>query len=292
MADGVIKLGQKITPHPCNSEMEARNWAAVKQAFDYLDQIINIEIINNVIVYDLTNITNIEVTNIEVTNVQVLNDIEVTNNLIVNNDVLIVNNLTVQNNVWILQVLNVTNIQVIDISVTNISVYNVTANYYMNSSGTYLCAPDCTSGSSGSGGGSPGGECADIPATLYLTLDGGALCSGLTGVVIELTYDSGAGAWVSATPTAFCTGGTIHVTVHCNGSLPSGTSLQERMSMGVEILCNGEASPRGGEVPCTSASAGPFTAEFGPLDIGAGAGSACSDCCSGRELGITATLSE
>jgi hypothetical protein len=144
-----IKLADLIVANPCNQAMEDRNWDGIRQVLQYLDQIINIENINNQIQFNLVNIYNITVNN----------DIYVTNNVVVEN------NVTVENNVYVTNDITSTTVNVTNMSVTNIEVYNLTAIYYITGDGTYLCPPEC--GSPGPGGGGSG--CAGLPSTLYAT---------------------------------------------------------------------------------------------------------------------------
>ena len=145
-----IKLSDFIVPNPCNEAMEQRNWDGLRQVLNYLDQILNIQIVNNQIQFNITNVYD----------VTVLNDITVENN------VYVTNNVTVENNVYVTNDISVTNIDVTNIDVTNIEVYNFTAIYYWNADGDSLCPPTCGTPGEPGGGGS---GCSSLPATLYAT---------------------------------------------------------------------------------------------------------------------------
>lgn len=282
MAEGVIKLGQKITPHPCNQEMEARNWAAVKQAFEYLDQIIHIEYIDNNIVYNLENITNLNVTNVVVEN-----------NLVVENDISVENNVYISSGSLIVNEINAVSITVIDVTATNITVYSFNASYYLNSSGEYLCPPVCGSGSgsgSGSGGGGGGGggggeiaECERIPSELFITIHS-ANCPGLDGRVVALTYETG--GWHGTT--SVCDG-TLVFDLQCEED--EGETLRERLVLNVILTCGGSPMPMSGRPPTLSADVEPFNAEFGPWDMGPD-WIDCESCCDSRDVGISFTITE
>lgn len=142
-----IKLSDFIVPNPCNKAMEDRNWDGLRQILNYLDQILQIQIVNNELQFNIVNVY----------------DVTINNNLTVENNVLIENNLTVYNNVYVTNNISVTNINVTTIDVTTIEVYNLTAIYYLNADGDSLCPPDC----GGGGGGGGGTGCAALPATLY-----------------------------------------------------------------------------------------------------------------------------
>ena len=147
-----IKLSDFIVPNPCNKAMEDRNWDGVRQILNYLDQILQIQIVNNQIQFNIVNVYD----------VTVLNDITVENNIYVTN------NVTVENNVYVTNDISVTNIDVTYIDVTNIEVYNLTAIYYLTADGDTLCPPACSSPGDPGGGGS---GCASLPTTLYATFD-------------------------------------------------------------------------------------------------------------------------
>ena len=113
---GTLKLASLINPNPCNDATESRNWQALSQILQYLDQIINITINeSNELVFNLVNLYD----------VTILNDLTVNNNVVVNN------NLTVENNVYVTNDITSTTVNVTNMSVTNIEVYNLTAIYYI-----------------------------------------------------------------------------------------------------------------------------------------------------------------
>ena len=131
-------------------------------------------------------------------------------------------------------------------------------------------------------------NCSSIPLKLYVTLDGGNDCAGMTGFTFELNYDSGVGVWTSGI-IAFC-GGTAVFTLTCLLSgLPVGAHLKDKLVFSSAITC--DVTPIGGIVPCTVASLHPFYAEFSALDIGA-AWAECNACCTGRETTIIFYVTE
>lgn len=213
MAD--IKLSDLIVPNPCNEAMEDRNWDGLRQVLNYLDQILQIQVVNNQIVFNLVNIYNITVNN----------DVYVTNNVVVEN------NLTVENNVYVTNDITSTTINVTNMSVTNIEVYNLTAVYYITMDGAYLCPPEC--GSPGPGGG--GGGCADLPSTLYATWN---FCADSGTITLSEVSNSctnpamrtweGSGTVVDGTLKVrlFCLDGFLfYATDACTGIFPANAEL-------------------------------------------------------------------
>lgn len=139
--------------------------------------------------------------------------------------------------------------------------------------------------------GPPSGTCEGIPSKLFLTVDGGDDCSGMTGYTLELNFDSTTGSWLSDNLNPFCgVSGNIYAVLQClTVGVPLNSSLKDRLLLGVDILCN--VMPIGGPAPCITASKNPFYAEFFPYDLGPD-WAECSSCCTGRETEIKFIVTE
>jgi len=68
------------------------------------------------------------------------------------------------------------------------------------------------------------GCCPDLPATLHATIPPGSGCPCLDGTDVELTFDSGAQAWIGSVDV--CSGQELSVTFACNGTSCADATLE------------------------------------------------------------------
>ena len=207
-----------ITPHPCNKSQEDRNWAALNNLLQILDQIIviNIDEITNVVTYNIQNITNLTVTNIDVTNIDVTNNLTTYNIDVTNTATFVTIDVTT---------IDVTTINVTTVNATYITSYNLTYNIlysvYGGGDPVYVCPTICTGTDTGTGGGGTEdfNECCDeigVPSTLTATISNKTGdCSCVPNTITLL--NNGAGTWTSAgSPYADC-GGSSWLNLTCSG---------------------------------------------------------------------------
>lgn len=217
----ISKLANMIVPNPCNQAMQDRNWDALRTILSYLDQILNIEIVNNELVFNLVNITEITVYDVTINNnLTVVNNVTINQNLTVEENVYVENNLSVTNDI------SVTNVYVTNVDVTNINTYEITMTYLYDNDGNSLCPSDCGGGGGGGGGGD---GCDDLPGTLYMTFD---LCGSFTVELTEYTDPitgadrawEGSGTVGDGTMVVrvWCSEGNMFYAIDaCTGSMPS-----------------------------------------------------------------------
>lgn len=206
----IQKFANMIVPNPCNKAMEDRNWDALRTIMEYLDQIFNIEIVNNELVFNLVNITEITVYDVTVTNnVTINNNLTVVNNVTIEQSLTVVENVFVENNLTVTNDISVTNVYVTTVESTTINTYQVTMTYIYDNDGNSLCPPDCGGGGGGGGGGT---GCDSLPSTLYMTFD---LCGSYTITLTEYT-DPITGADKAWEGSGTVGDGTMQVRVWCS----------------------------------------------------------------------------
>jgi len=171
----IQKFANMIVPNPCNKAMEDRNWDALRTILNYLDQILNITIVNNELVFNLVNITEITVYDVTINN-----NLTVVNNVTINQNLTVENNTFIEQNLFVTNDISVTNVYVTTVDVTNVNTYQITMTYIYDNDGNSLCPPDC----GGGGGGGGGTGCDTLPSTLYMTFD---LCGSYTITLDEYT---------------------------------------------------------------------------------------------------------
>ena len=196
---GTVSLAGMVIPHPCNKSQEDRNWAALNNILQILDQIIviNIDEITNVVTYNIQNITNLEVTNIDVTNIDVTNNLTVTNIYVTNIAEFVTIDVTT---------IDVTTINVETINATYITSYDITYNIlysvYGGGDPVYVCPTICDPGDTGTGGGGTEifNACCDeigVPSTLTATISNKTGDCSCLPATVTLTWN-GVSQWAGA----------------------------------------------------------------------------------------------
>lgn len=202
-----LNLASLINPHPCNPAQEDRNWAALNQIMQILNEIIeiNIDETTNEYTYNLININEITAVQIDVTNIDVTEEINATT-------------------------INVTYVYATEVNSSFVTSYNVTYEVLYDGD-TEVCPEACGSGSGGGGsGGSGGSSCtfAEVVDNLPSTLDVDVAWGGGTTTITVTKYSevlSGSG------------GGYAEKRYAGSGTITGGSTLQ--IKVWVYKLCNG-----------------------------------------------------